>query len=140
MTLALALPLLIALCTALLGLVTFVQLLYLESLRLRTRDLPAIKFFRETLEDKIGFKTEDGAGSFSLVKHTTIVLLTRSLLSSLFADGAAWTWPAVWETAVASWLTMIAVAYVLPQVLYRRTSARWLAPHGPPDSRHRPAG
>ena len=66
---------LIALCAVLLGLVTFVQLLYLESLRLRTRDLPAIKFFRETLEDKIGLETEDGAGSFSLVKHSAIVLL-----------------------------------------------------------------
>ena len=74
-----ALPLLIALCAALLGLVTFVQLLYLESLRLRTRDLPAIKFFRETLEDKIGFETEDGAGSFSVVKHTAILLLFAAL-------------------------------------------------------------
>jgi putative hemolysin len=123
----LVLPLLIALCSALLGLVTFVQLLYLESLRLRTRDLPAIKFFRETLEDKIGFKTEDGAGSFSLVKHSAIVVLAV-LYFLLFADGAAWTWPAVWETVVASWLTMMAVAYVLPQVLYRRTEAQWLAP------------
>jgi len=43
MTLALAI--LIAIFSLLLGLVTFVQLLYLESLRLRTRDLPAIKFF-----------------------------------------------------------------------------------------------
>ena len=125
MTLMLAV--LIALCSALLGLVTFVQLLYLESLRLRTRDLPAIKFFRETLEDKIGFETEDGAGSFSLVKHTAIVLLAV-LYFLLFADGAAWTWPVVWETVVASWLTMIATAYVLPQVLYRRTAAQWLAP------------
>jgi putative hemolysin len=127
MTLALALPLLIALCSALLGLVTFVQLLYLESLRLRSRDLPAIKFFRETLEDKIGFETEDGAGSFSLVKHSVILLLAV-LYFLLFADGVAWTWQVVWETAVASWLTMIAMAYVLPQVLYRRTGAQWLAP------------
>ena len=58
------------LAVPLLGLVTFVQLLYLESLRLRTRDLPALKFFKETLEDKIGLKTEDGAGTFSLIKHT----------------------------------------------------------------------
>ncbi len=50
MTLAVAV-LIIAL-SLLLGLVTFVQLLYLESLRLRTRDFPAIKFFKETLEDK----------------------------------------------------------------------------------------
>ena len=50
-----------------LGLVTFVQVLYLESLRLRPRDLPSLKFFKETLEDRIGIKTEDGAGAFSLV-------------------------------------------------------------------------
>ena len=48
----------------LLALVTFVQVLYLESLRLRTRDLPSLKFFKETLEDKIGLKTEQGAGRF----------------------------------------------------------------------------
>ena len=31
-------------------LVTCIQLLYLESLRLRTRELPALQFFKETLE------------------------------------------------------------------------------------------
>jgi len=123
----LLLVVLIVLASTLLGLVTFVQLLYLESLRLRTRDLAAIKFFRETLEDKIGFKTEDGAGSFSLVKHSTI-LFVAVLYFLLFADGESWTGVVVWETVVASWLTMIVVAYVLPQVLYRRTSAHWLTP------------
>ena len=51
----------------------FVQVLYLESLRLRTRDLPSLKFFKETLEDKIGLKTEEGAGAFSLIKHSLLV-------------------------------------------------------------------
>ncbi|HXM41893.1 MAG TPA: hemolysin family protein [Bryobacteraceae bacterium] len=125
MTLALAV--LIALFSLLLGLVTFVQLLYLESLRLRTRDFPAIKFFKETLEDKIGFQTDDGAGSFTLVKHTAILLI-GILYFLAFADGQAWTWQEALETAVASWLTMVAMAYVVPQVLYRRTDARWLAP------------
>src|SRR5947207_1491130 len=50
----------------LLGLVSFVQLLYLESTRLRTRDLPSLKFFKVTLEDKLGMKTEQGAASFSM--------------------------------------------------------------------------
>jgi putative hemolysin len=120
----------IALLALLLGLVTFVQLLYLESLRLRTRDFPAIKFFKETLEDKIGFQTDDGAGSFTLIKHSAILLI-GVLYFLVFADGQAWTWPEVLETAVASWLTMIVMAYVLPQVLYRRTSAQWLAPLAP---------
>jgi putative hemolysin len=122
-----AIAILIIALSLLLGLVTFVQLLYLESLRLRTRDFPAIKFFKETLEDKIGFQTDDGAGSFTLVKHTTILLI-GILYFLVFADDQAWTWPEALETVVASWLTMMAMAYVLPQVLYRRTAARWLLP------------
>lgn len=103
----------------LLGLVTFVQLLYLESLRLRTRDLPSLEFFKDTLEDRLGLKTEQGAGAFSLVKHTLLVLL-----AALY-----YVWSGVlWESALAAWLTMVTVAYALPQLLYRRTSGRWLLP------------
>src|SRR6202042_1843487 len=103
MTLALAV--LIAIFAALLGLVTFVQLLYLESLRLRTRDLPSLKFFKDELEDKIGLKTEQGAGSFSLIKHSLLVgqgVLYCAWLVNL------------WEAALAAWLVMIAVGYALP--------------------------
>ena len=46
-----------------------------ESMRLRTRDLPSLKFFKEQLEDKLGLKTEEGAGSFSLIKHSLLVAL-----------------------------------------------------------------
>ena len=38
----------------LLCVITVVQILYMESLRLRSRDLPALQFFKETLEDRIG--------------------------------------------------------------------------------------
>jgi len=111
----------------LLGLVTFVQLLYLESLRLRTRDLPSLKFFKETLEDKLGMKTEDGAGAFSLIKHTLLVLL-GILYFAWFADEAVWHAGIFWQAAMAAWMTMIAVAYALPQLLYRRTTGGWLVP------------
>jgi magnesium and cobalt exporter, CNNM family len=124
---SIALPILILLASLLLGLMTFVQLLYLESLRLRPRDLPAIKFFRETLEDRLGFKTEVGAGVFSLIKHSSILLLAV-LYFLLFEDGQTWRWTEVWETLAAGWLTMIVMAYLLPQLLYRRTAAHWLAP------------
>jgi len=113
--------------TPVLGLVTFVQLLYLESLRLRTRDLPALKFFKETLEDRVGLKTEDGAGAFSLVKHTLLVLL-GIFYFAWFAGGEPWNAGVFWQAALAAWLVMMAVAYALPQVLYRRTSGRWLVP------------
>ena len=43
--------------SVLLGLVTLVQLLYMESLRLRARDLPALELFKDRLEDAIGAKS-----------------------------------------------------------------------------------
>jgi CBS domain containing-hemolysin-like protein len=111
----------------LLGLATFVQLLYLESLRLRTRDLPSLKFFKDTLEDKLGLKTDVGAGSFSLIKHTLLVLLGICYFA-WFTDGQPWNVSVFWQSALAVWLIMVAVAYALPQLLYRRTSGRWLLP------------
>jgi putative hemolysin len=111
----------------LLGLVTFVQVLYLESMRLRTRDLPSLKFFKETIEDRIGLKTEQGAGSFSLIKHSLLVLLSLCFFA-WFADGRPWRGPEFWQAALAVWLIMVAMSFALPQLLYRRTSARWLLP------------
>jgi CBS domain containing-hemolysin-like protein len=110
-----------------LGLVTFVQLLYLESMRLRTRDLPALEFFKDTLEDQLGLKTEDGAGAFSLIKHT-LMLLLGIFFFAWFAADEPWNSGVLLQAVLAAWLVMIAVAYALPQLLYRRTSARWLLP------------
>ena len=111
----------------LLAIVGFVQALYLESMRLRTRDLPSLKFFKETLEDRLGMKTEQGAGAFSLIKHTLLVFLGLCYFA-WFADGQPWQWTAFWQAGLAAWLTMLAVSYALPQLLYRRTKAEWLLP------------
>ena len=111
----------------LLGLMTFVQVLYLESLRLRTRDLPSLKFFKETLEDRIGIPTEDGAGAFSLVKHT-LLSVVGILYFAWFADDGHWHAAVFWQAVVAVVLTMVAVCFALPQLLYRRTSGHWLLP------------
>jgi CBS domain containing-hemolysin-like protein len=100
-----------------LALVTFVQLLYLESLRLRPRDLPSVEFFKETLEDRIGLTNDAGDRTFSLIKHTTMVLLGVLCF--------AWIGE-LWQSAVAALLAMLGAGYALPQLLYRRTSGRWL--------------
>jgi len=122
-----AFVILIVLLSLLLGLVTFVQLLYLESLRLRARDYPALRFFREALEDKLGFEAEDGANVFTLVKHS-VILFIGILYFVVLEDGRTWTWPEFLETVVAAWMTMIVMSYAVPQMLYRRSRARWLAP------------
>ena len=111
----------------LLALVTTVQLLYLESLRLRARDLPSLDFFKDDLQDRIGLKTEDGAGAFSFIKHTLLALLGLFYAVAL-AGGQAWTWAAFGEAALAAWGTMLAASYGVPQLLYRRTRGAWLVP------------
>ena len=110
----------------LLFLSTFVQLLYLESLRLRARETPALEFFKETLEDRIGWKTEQGALAFSLIKHTTI-LATGILFLAIAMNGAA-SWHAMGQAALLAFATMLLMAYLAPHLLYRRSGARWLLP------------
>jgi putative hemolysin len=111
-------------------LVTFVQTLYLETMRLRTRDLPSLQFFKSTVEDRIGFETEEGMLSFSLLKHGTLLLLTIAVFLAYIQSGPA-TWLSCLEAAFTSWLLMMLVAYVMPQMLYRRTSGRLLLPMVP---------
>ncbi len=123
-------PLLITLAVVLtvaLALVTFVQVLYLESLRLRSRELPALEFFKKTLEARIGWKGARGALIFSLLKHTILVLL-GVVIFGLTLAGSPVLWQALAEAALAAWALMVASAYVVPQTLYRKTDGRWLLP------------
>src|SRR3982750_2012749 len=66
---------------ALLVLATVLQTLYMEAMRLRSRDTSVLVFFKEKLEDRIGVKGESGALAFSLIKHTLIVILTILVLT-----------------------------------------------------------
>jgi putative hemolysin len=111
----------------LLAVITTVQLLYLESLRLRPRDLPSLAFFKDVLDDKLGLKADDGAGAFSLVKHT-ILALSGVLYFAWIAYGRVWDGAMFWQSAFAVWLTMVVASYAIPQLLYRRTKGRWLVP------------
>jgi CBS domain containing-hemolysin-like protein len=113
--------------TASLPVVTLVQMLYLDSLRLRSRELPAVTFFKETLEDRLGFKSEQGVLIFSLVKHTTILLLGVVFVGLASSQGAT-LWRGLLEACLASWLVMLVAAFMVPQLLYRKTEARWLLP------------
>lgn len=127
---------LIALAAAFIGLMlflcltTFVQLLYLESQRLVTRETAALEYFKETLEERISGSVPRALLAFSILKHTAMLLLALVGLTFawLSAENA---WYALAEGAGAGWLAMIAACYVTPQVLYRRTSGRWAAPLAP---------
>ena len=111
----------------LLCLVTFVQTLYMESMRLRTRDLPALQFFKSRLELSMGTDAEKGALSFSLLKHGSLLLLAMAVFLN-FLRGSPLTWVLCLEAVFTSWLIMLLAAYVVPQFLYRRSSGHLLRP------------
>jgi CBS domain containing-hemolysin-like protein len=110
-----------------LALVSFVQLLYLEALRLRAREQPALEFFKETLEEKLGLKTEHGALSFSVLKHALLVA-SGAVWCALALSGASSDWIRFLEALSAALVLMLAAAYIVPQSLYRKTQGRWLLP------------
>ena len=104
---------------------TFVQVLYLESLRLRTRDLPGA----EVLQGNAGRedRAEDGAGRRDVLPDQALAaglagdpVLRLVLPTAHPLDRRA----SCWQTGVAVWLTMVALSFALPQLLYRRTTGR----------------
>jgi magnesium and cobalt exporter, CNNM family len=117
-------------CAVLLCLVTVVQILYMDSLRLRSRDLPALQFFKETLEDRIGVEAEKGVLAFSLIKHTLLLLMGLCFMAARFGETSA-PWETFFEAAFVAWLTMLISTYVVAQMLYRKTRGHWLLPLAP---------
>jgi CBS domain containing-hemolysin-like protein len=107
-------------------LVSCLQLLYLESLRIRARELPSLVFFKETLEAKIGLDTERGALTFSLIKHVGLavmgcIILALALESASLAEALA-------ASCLMASLGTVAGAYVVPQIVYRKSDGKGLIP------------
>lgn len=106
---------------------TAMQTLYLESMRLRTRDLPSTQRFKTEIEPRLNLRAEEGTLTFSLWKHSCL------LLSGIFAlahiiDGGMLTAPVLIESMAGAWLLMMFAAYLVPQILLRRTSGQWMMP------------
>jgi len=126
-----AIPLLAAIIVAaLLCILTIFQTMYTESLRLRSRDLPSLQFFKETLEDRIGLKPRDGVLVISLIKHTLLVLLGLIFVAMTWTEDAP-SWQRFLEAALFAWLTMLLSTYVLAPLLFRKTTGHWLIPLAP---------
>jgi putative hemolysin len=108
-------------------LVTCLQVLYLESLRIRARELPALQFFKETLEAKVGIETERGSLAFSLVKHIGL-----GIIGCLAMAAAIQAQNTLGESLVIACLTAaiytVVGTYIIPQLFYRRSSAHILLP------------
>src|SRR5271169_5704848 len=72
-------------------LVTCVQVLYLESLRIRTRERESLQYFKETLEARLGMETERGSLTFSLIKHVGLAVIgCLTLAATAVSDTPFW--------------------------------------------------
>jgi len=117
----------IALVAALIvTLVTCIQLLYLESLRIRTRELPSLQFFKETLEGRIGIETERGTLTFSVVKHLGLAIvgcLTLAVTWQIQQD-----WQGLFAAMFLVSVYTVIGTHIVPQIVYRKSDGRGLLP------------
>jgi putative hemolysin len=111
--------------TVLLGFVSYVQLLYLESVRLLRREVPSLEYFRQSLADKIGLETEHGSLTFSLIKHVSLPLMGLFYFCALVRPGVPH-WQSVVEAIGVSFLAMLLTTYLVPMFIYRRTKGVWM--------------
>jgi CBS domain containing-hemolysin-like protein len=120
----LALTILDLIAALIVTLVTCVQLLYLESLRIRARERPALEFFKETLESKLGLETERGSLTFSLIKHVGLGIIGCLTLAAADLDQPPWEGIAVACLLVVCY-TVIGT-YIIPQIVYRSSNGKGL--------------
>lgn len=122
MTLVLAIAaLIVAICVTL---VTSIQVLYLEALRIRSRDLPSLVLFKNEIEPRIGLEIERGATAFSLVKHIGLTIF-GCLLVAIISPTTSW-WEALIGSCLGAGLFTLLGVHLLPQVIYRKTEGRAL--------------
>jgi putative hemolysin len=105
-------------------LVTCVQLLYLESLRIRTRERPSLQFFKETLEAKLGLETERGSLTFSLIKHVGLAIIGCLTLAAAIQSSPLW--QAVLVACLLVGFYTVVGTYIVPQIAYRKSTGRGL--------------
>lgn len=121
-----ALILVAAAMAVLLALVTLIQMLYMDSLRIRTKGMPMLQHFREGLDERLGLKAENGVLAFSLMKHSLLAFF-GVLVFTITSFGGEVTLATFLEAGFATWMVMIVAAYIVPQYLYRQTAGRWLS-------------
>lgn len=114
---------------AMLVLFSFVQLLYLESLRLRSRDSEALGYFKEHIAPRLDLETDEAALIFSLYKHGLLVCI--GVLGLFINEGGAEPALDVLQGLLMALAAMALCSYVLPQLVYRRASGVVLYPAVP---------
>ena len=113
------------LVSILVTLVTCVQVLYLESLRIRTRERESLQYFKETLEAKLGMETERGSLTFSLIKHIGLGVIGCLTLAATAVPDTPF-WQAILVACLLVGFYTVVGTFIVPQIVYRKSSGRGL--------------
>src|SRR5579862_3987848 len=113
------------LVSILVTLVTCVQVLYLESLRIRTRERESLQYFKETLEARLGMETERGSLTFSLIKHVGLGVIGCLTLAATAVQDTPF-WQAILVACLLVGFYTVVGTFIVPQIVYRKSSGRGL--------------
>ncbi len=108
------------------ALASYVHLLFVHSLPIRARENPeTLKHFEEALRPRLGMDAQQGLFRFALARQLALVALVLVLMLLLVTEGRAVS-QAIGEAAILAVTAVIFFAHIVPDVLLRRTSGRWM--------------
>ncbi len=104
-------------------------MLYLETLRLRSRESEALEYFKTPIAPSLKLETDRGAMIFSLYKHALLVCI--GILAMYLNLGGGSPAVDVVQSILVGVVSMALFAYLTPQLAYRRGSGLTLLPAVP---------
>jgi CBS domain containing-hemolysin-like protein len=119
----------VILCSVLV-LSSYLGTLYIEALRLRPHpEARALDYSEEYVLPRLKVSESEGVRRYSLVRQTSLILLTADATLLAAADGIT---PAtVAEALLITFGSMLLFAHMIPNLLITRTTGRWALPFIP---------
>ncbi len=108
-------------------LASYLHLLFVRSLPIRVRENPeSLKYFEETLRPRLGLDAQQGLFRYGLARQLALVALVL-VQTLLLVRGGRDVPQAIGEAAILAVTAVILFLHIVPGVLLRRTTGRWLA-------------
>ena len=108
------------------ALASYMHLLFVHSLPIRARVNPVmLKRFEEEIRPRLGQDAQQGLFRYALARQLVLVALALVLIILLAEGSTSILWAAA-EAAILSATAVILFAHIVPVILLRRTTGRWM--------------
>jgi putative hemolysin len=107
----------------LIAILSYIQLLYGEGLRLRRRESPGLEHFQEEVQPRLKMETDFGQLVFSLAKQSALILMALSFYGLAAAGNPL---ISLVQAVVYSIFGMLFFSFFVPKLLFRRSRGLWL--------------